>query len=52
MSAQHASQISFPVEPSFSAPIAPCHIHLAEMQKQVNSTVQGSRFQHFEQLWS
>ena len=52
VSAQHASQINFPVEPSFSAPIAPCHIHLAEMQKQVNSIVQGSRFQRFEQLWS
>ena len=52
ISAQHASQVGLPIEPSFSASSSPCHLQLAAMQKHVNSAVQVSRFQHFDQLWS
>ena len=52
VSAQHASHIGFPIEPSFSASFSPCHLHLADMQKKVNGAIQVSRFQHFDRLWS
>ena len=52
ISAQHASQVGLPIEPSFNASSSPCHLQLAAMQKHVNSAVQVSRFQHFDQLWS
>ena len=52
VSAQHASHIGLPIEPSFSASFSPCHLHLADMQKKVNGAIQVSRFQHFDRLWS
>ena len=52
VSAQHASQIRAPIESSFVLPTNPCHLELSALQQQVCGTAQGSRFQHFEKLWT
>ena len=36
----------------FTVPTNPCHLGLSALQQEVCGTVQGSRFQHFDYLWT
>ena len=48
VSAQHVSQIPTPIEQNFAVQQNPRHLDLTLLQQEVNCTVQGSRFQRFD----